>query len=279
MKFVKPEVFLLGKTVLDATAVEAYCKFHGVPEYFDKHFGADALPIEQQSSAVQLTMLAGKRCYKAFVPKLNPNVKKVRDDACTYIDNILDSGHGSVLEHVVFNFGIENISRVFTGELNRHRAGAAISEGSMRYIRFNDIPCCETTLLNTNNHQGEVLSKVVDTRRVFDQVFTAVENGYRQLEEIWAKELDENSAFKHKKAVTSMMRRIVPMGVATGGIWSYNIRSLRHIFGMRCDEPAEEEILTVAVMLLELMRASEPLFFGDFTQNEKGYWRPKYWKV
>lgn len=278
MEFVNPEVFLLGKTVLDPEAVRRYCDFHEVPEYFSKHF-VDQIPPEE-TNGVQLVMLAGKRCYKAFKPKINPNVKKVRESATAYIDNLLDSGHGSVLEHVVYNFAIENVSRVFTGELNRHRVGAAISEGSMRYIRFTNIPCSEpTSLMLFPEDDASLGIKKRDTRKVFEEVFDFVAGKYAALQDIWKEELAEDSKFKDKKAVTSMLRRIIPMGVASGGIWSYNIRSLRHIFGMRCDEVAEEEILSVAIMMLKLMQSADPLFFKDFAKNEKGYWRPKFWKV
>jgi thymidylate synthase (FAD) len=280
MKFVKPKVWLLGKTTLNQEAIKDYCSFHDADEYYKKHFLDENIPSEETDGA-KLVMLAGKRCYRALVPKINPNVSRVRENARQYIDNILDSGHGSVIEHVVYNFGIENVSRVFTGEMNRHRAGAAISEGSMRYIRFTDIPCCETTMLDLENHKNDenVLNKVLQTRECFDRVFATVEKEYEKLEQIWASELSPESKFHYKKAVTSMMRRIVPMGVATGGVWSYNLRSLRHIFGMRCDEAAEEEILVVAVMMLELMLAADPLFFSDFKKNEKGCWRPEFWKV
>jgi flavin-dependent thymidylate synthase len=37
---------------------------------------------------------AGKLCYRAWKPGLNPNVTKVRNDQAAYIRNILDSGHG-----------------------------------------------------------------------------------------------------------------------------------------------------------------------------------------
>ena len=70
--------------------------------------------------------MAAKRCYMSFEAGLNPNVTRVRKDLTEYLDNVLKSGHGSVLEHATYTFAIENVSRVFTGELNRHRAGVGI---------------------------------------------------------------------------------------------------------------------------------------------------------
>ena len=76
-----------------------------------------------------------------------------------------------------------------------------------------------------------------------------------------------------------MMRRIVPMGVATGGVWTLNLRALRHVFDMRCSEAAEEEILLVATKMLNLMRHAEPSLFGDFVTNDNGISTSKYRKV
>ena len=99
------------------------------------------------------------------------------------------------------------------------------------------------------------------------------------LENVWADELAPNSKFANKKQVTSMMRRIVGLGVATGGVWSGNIRALRHVFAMRASAHAEEEMIHVFSRLVKTMAEKEPLLFGDFTQDDNGYWRPKYLKV
>ena len=42
-----------------------------------------------------------------------------------YLDHILEVGHGSVLEHAVWNFVFTGVSRSLTHELVRHRAGWA----------------------------------------------------------------------------------------------------------------------------------------------------------
>ena len=52
---------------------------------------------------------------------------------------MLRSAHGSVLEHANYSFAFRNVSRVFTHELIRHRAGSAFSQESLRYVRLTDI--------------------------------------------------------------------------------------------------------------------------------------------
>src|SRR5438034_11227619 len=51
-----------------------------------------------------------------------------------YIGHILEVGHGSVLEHAVWNLIITGVSRSFTHELIRHRAGFGYSQLSQRYV-------------------------------------------------------------------------------------------------------------------------------------------------
>lgn len=270
MHYVEPEVFLISKPQI----------FHEGTKKWLASLGAEKYEIKPDvSEAENDIMMAAKRCYLSFEPGLNPNVKKVREDAAEYLENILKVGHGSVLEHAYFGFAVEGVSRVFTGEMNRHRAGMAISEGSMRYIRFTDIPYwVPNSILEDETDSEEVRNNKEKTRHLFDEVFTKVEEVYTVLvNEVW--DMDNLPDFKTKKQLTSALRRIIPMGVATGGRWTGNIRALRHIFTMRCAEAAEEEICLVATKMLKIMMQECPLVFGDFYVDEKGFWGPKHLKV
>src|SRR5207247_9321590 len=51
-----------------------------------------------------------------------------------YFQFILEVGHGSVLEHAVWNFIFTGVSRSLTHELVRHRAGFGYSQLSQRYV-------------------------------------------------------------------------------------------------------------------------------------------------
>lgn len=305
------EVFCIGRTVVDEEEVARWMK----------HIGADEFELpdsEAVSNPALLIALAGKRCYMSFQPGLNKNVTRIRQDYVAYFDNVLASGHGSVLEHSVFNLAIEGVSRVFTAEMNRHRAGWAISEGSLRFIRFGDnVPYWEPDSIRgdePNSDSCDQLELMVDellegqydkdvfrtdfddvimpqtslnglaikqalTRRIFKRAFSHQEVAYRAMEMIWADELAPTSKFAGKKQITSMMRRIIGLGVATGGIWSGNIRALRHVFTMRAAPEAEEEMIHVFSRVTKLMVEKEPLLFGDFYTDEQGFWRPKYKKV
>jgi thymidylate synthase (FAD) len=258
-----------------------------VQEWMDRlgveHYDPD---YENKTSAELLTELAGRRCYMSFEPGLNPNVTKIREGIADYIENILKSAHGSVLEHSTYTFAIEGVSRVFTGEMNRHRAGVAISEGSMRYIRFKDMgywlpPSIQSPPLISPMHidLDPIENKKFRTRQVFRKAFEDAEKHYADLQEIWKDELAPESKFKLKKEITSMMRRIVPMGIATGGVWTMNLRAMRHIITLRTSPHAEEEIAFVFSNIFRVLSSIEPNIFGDFEKVEGGFYVPKYVKV
>ncbi len=91
--------------------------------------------------------------------------------------------------------------------------------------------------------------------------------------------LDEQGLkFEEKKHKTSFMRRFAPDGVATGLLWSANIRTLRHTIEARTDKGAEEEIRLVFGQIAEIMRREAPALFADYTV-EDGAWIPRWRKV
>ena len=269
MHNVEIKVFRIGRTQADEDGMREWLEHLGADEYASELFQKDL------TGAELVVGNAAKRCYLSFENSLNPNVTKVRKDWDDYFANILKSGHGSVLEHGTYSYAIEGVSRVFTGELNRHRAGVAISEGSMRYIRFDDVPWWIPSLLTS---EGDEELKA-ETLSVFNEAFKQAEVFYKELCRIWGID-DPNSKmpFAKKKILTSMFRRIIPMGVATGGVWTFNLRALRHVIALRTTPHAEEEIAYVLSLIAKDIVEREPRIFCDFEKTENG-WVPKYEKV
>lgn len=274
-KQVEIKIYNIARIAVDVKAVEEWMKFLGADEFFKEQFNED----KPCNDGALLVALAAKRCYKSFQVGLNPNITKVRKDICEYIDNILASGHGSVLEHAVYTFAIENVSRVFTGEMNRHRAGWAISEGSMRYIRYDEIPYwLPTSLTVQEGDDTDLIIKKEDSQDIFNDIFSEIEDAYKRLCMIWdMDELDKN--FAYKKKMTSCLRRIIPMGIATGGVWTGNLRALRHVIALRTEPAAEEEIFYVFSRIAEIMLQAENFIFKDFSKSKSGGFEPKYSKV
>jgi thymidylate synthase (FAD) len=194
-------------------------------------------------------------------------VTKVRTDHDEYLRNILKQGHGSVLEHVSYSFVFHNVSRVFTHELVRHRAGTAISQESMRYVRLEDI--------------GFWVPEWVDDPEVLEQVsvFLARAEWLQRFLAIKFGLDDPGTPFSEKKHKTSFMRRFAPDGVATGIMWTANVRELRHVIEARTAPGAEEEIRLVFAEVARIMKDEAPALFGDFTEQENGAWVPEWSKV
>jgi thymidylate synthase (FAD) len=260
VKETTPEVELIARPSVDLGALERYLKTVGGESWLNKR-----MEIEPDPNPGQLLIeAAGRLCYRSWEPGLNPNVSRVREDQKEYFLNILRSGHGSVLEHANYSFVLYNVSRVFTHELIRHRAGSAFSQESLRFVRLDEIPFRIPESMEPLRPQ--ILS-IVETLEEF-QVAAADHFG-----------LDEEGIpFHHKKEITSAMRRLAPEGLSTVILWTANVRTLRHTIQMRTDLSAEEELRIVFDKIGRLMVQEAPFLFGDFVV-EDGAWRTEHRKV
>ena len=105
-----------------------------------------------------------------------------------------------------------------------------------------------------------------------------MQENYLRLCELWG--IEKTKSFPTKKKLTSLFRRLIGMGVATGGTWTFNARALRHILALRTSPHAEEEIAMVMGMIGKHIVESEPALFGDFTLDEStGAWVPVNVKI
>lgn len=260
-RFVEPEVFLVSRPEVDYDEVTAYLKLVGNDDWVDN---LDLFSPE----AEDLVEFGGRLCYRSFEPGLNPNVTKVRTDTAEYFKNILKSGHGSVIEHANFSLALHNVSRVLTHELVRHRAGCAISQESMRFVRLTDIPFWMPEWAKEDRELYEECYQVLHMLEKHQRWMT---NHFK---------LDEEGVpFHEKKAKTSFMRRFAPDGVTTSLLWTANIRTLRHVIEVRTAEGAEEEIRLVFDRVASAMKEEVPLLFQDFERQENGSWISLYKKV
>jgi thymidylate synthase (FAD) len=268
MKSVEPEVFLVARPEVDYDGVAAYLREVGGERWLER-IDRDQLDGDQfRSDAQNLAEFAGKMCYRSWEPGLNPNVRRVRDDQVQYLESILRSGHGSVLEHVSFTFVLHNVSRVFSHEVVRHRPGTAISQESLRFVRLDEIPFWFPGWAQAD---AELMTRAA-------ALLKEMESFQGWLAEHFGLD-DEGVPFHEKKHKTSFMRRFAPDGVATGLVWTANIRALRHTIEMRTDTGAEEEIRLVFGKIASIMREEAPALFGDYQVTQDGAWVPGWRKV
>jgi thymidylate synthase (FAD) len=256
-------VHLLSRPAIDDKGVRGWLE--------DLDPGALDWWTAQQGTATDpelLIELAGKRCYKSFTVGANPNVTRIRTEHEAYIGNILHSRHGSVLEHGMFVFGIEGVSRVLTHELVRHRVGTSISQESGRYVRLDDIAFrMPQWVLDNPKLNAMAMELLLDIEEF--QVTAAAEMGLD----------DPGVPFHVKKAITSDMRRFAPDGRLTGLVWGANLRSLRLLIELRTAAGAEEEIRQLFGRIAEIVVDEAPLVFGDFEVGGDGSWAPRNSKV
>ena len=89
---------------------------------------------------VPLIYTACRTCYSELTPEdifgkaLDGEIDQAKMQRL--ISNVIESGHGSTIEHVVFTFGISGVSRTLSHQLVRHRAGVAFDQQSQRYVTF-----------------------------------------------------------------------------------------------------------------------------------------------
>ncbi len=258
-----PQVFLIARPSIDVAGMRAYLQAVGGESWLDLRQGEEG--PEGPSAGELLLEFGGRACYRSWEPGLNPNVSRIRTDRREYFANILRSGHGSVLEHANYSFAFRDVSRVFTHEIVRHRAGSAFSQESLRYVRLTDIGFRVPDALEPVREQ---VLQIVERLEEF-QVSAAKELG-----------IDSDGVpFHVKKEVTSALRRLAPLGLSTDIIWTANARTLRHVIEMRTAEGAEEELRSVFDTVARIMQVEAPSLFQDFVRQDDGSWVPEHRKV
>jgi len=257
---VEPKVFIVAETQPVWFSEQGFLALDDYIKHITKGEGWSGKEGEDYRGPEALVEIMGRSCYKSFGTELNPNITKVRESGLEYLKNIIKVGHGSVLEHSSVSFMFCNVSRVFTHELVRHRVGCAISQESLRFVRLEEIDAWAPT----------VITESEDAMLVFTKTVGACEKAYRVLTSILIK---PDMPFSQKKIITSALRRIAPIGLATNIGWTANFRTLRHVLEMRTDPSAEEEIRKVFSIVGNILCQRYPSIFADYKCNfADGYW-------
>lgn len=263
-----PRMYILGQTALNRMAVKSMIEDLGGD---GKHYINN---MDAPSDGEQLTEVAGRMCYKSFEVGMNENVTRVREGNHTYLENILRSGHGSVLEHASVTVAFIGVSRVFTHEMVRHRAGTAFSQESLRFVRLSQdipfwIPGAFDSLevhIEGGKQAGRNYSKGEIVRREVRDGLNAMSALYRRIGDILGVD-SPGASFARKKKLTSAMRRVAPIGLATNLIMTANHRAWRHIIESRTSAHAEEELRLVILQLARMLKEQYPNMYGDMRET------------
>lgn len=264
----EPKVYLVAKTMLDRAGLGEYLADIGLTE-------DDWFADPRVSDAENLLEIGGRMCYRSWAPwdpakplATNPNVTKVREGNRKYTANVVKSEHGALFEHANVSMIFRDVSRVFTHEMVRHRAGWGYSQESLRYVRLDgDIRFWLPQLVKDQPGATELFEEVVD-------YLSGVQTRLRDLFGI-----EQITNFAQKKLLTSMFRRLAPIGLATTIMATGNLRAWRHVLRMRTETVAEEEIRLVFGKAARVLKREYPNAFFDMTENEAGEWILEHRKI
>ncbi|MDR2073878.1 MAG: FAD-dependent thymidylate synthase [Oscillospiraceae bacterium] len=204
---------------------------------------------------------AAKLCYSPS------KIKEIREKcspqtAASFIRMLSSMGHQSPFEHASFTFGIEGVSRILLAQLTRHRM-ASYSVQSQRYVKETGF----AFVIPPDIFQQEAaLSE-------FNLALKTARESYEKIVSILKKVHTENSISKgieRSKAESVAEKRsiedaryLLPGGIETKIICTFNARSLINFFSNRCCNRAQWEIRTLAEKMLECVIKISPNIFAN----------------
>jgi thymidylate synthase (FAD) len=244
----EPTVYLIGVQTVNAAELERFLTDHGVSWQSDSEVAAEVV-----------TETAGRVCYMSFAkPRPGGNA--------AYLHHIKEVGHGSVLEHGVWNLLFTGVSRSLTHELVRHRSGFGYSQLSQRYV---DESVAEYI-------EPDVIAADPELHAVWLDAIRHVHAAYLKLAEgLNAKLADPAAAAAamlppnpdrttRRKAARQAARSVLPNATETKIFVTANARALRHFLEQRGSAQAEPEIRKLAGKVLDVLQKEAPNLFGDY---------------
>jgi thymidylate synthase (FAD) len=212
-------------------------------------------PVDLPDSS-QLCKTAGQTCYASFGPRRSKN-----DVAAAYFERLTSAGHGSVLEHSNFSFLLYGISRSVTHELVRHRAGAAFSQISQRYVSGSVLRFVERPEYQEDGELHRLFEERADRAAA---EYEAIAEQLLERQEGGASMLTADYKTDARKKVQQTARSLLPNETEAPMVFTGNVRALRHIIEMRADVHAESEIRNLALRIFLCLRTADPILFGDY---------------
>ena len=148
----------------------------------------------------------------------------------------LESGHMSILEHAVYTFKIEGLSRVALAQLTRHRLASFVVQ-SQRYVKLKEPVMVIPESMANSEFYVEVKGIMAEASEL-----------YRRMVEAGIPCEDA--------------RYVLPQAVETDLVMTMNARELLHFFSLRTCNRAQWEIRKVADEMLAICRQVAPVIFG-----------------
>jgi thymidylate synthase (FAD) len=156
------------------------------------------------------------------------------------ISGVIESGHGSTIEHVVFTFGISGVSRTLSHQLVRHRAGVAFDQQSQRYVTYKG----PATMLPATIEDADP-----ELRARYEAQVNGALGVYGDLVDAGIPGEDARFVF--------------PNATRTNLVMTTNLRALIHMSGLRLCTMAQWEIRRLFQLIRQEIFAVSP-FLGSF---------------
>jgi thymidylate synthase (FAD) len=231
-------VYLLGRQTFVEEELARFLEDEGLVFTTDTRVAAEIL-----------AEIAGRTCYMSF--------GKGRKSNREYLENILTSKHGSVLEHAVWCLLITGVSRALTHELVRHRAGFGYSQLSQRYVDESDARYVVPPLYQEN----EAL------RAKWQQTIEYIRKAYIELAEASTEYVQQKypnlGPHDQRKWARQAARSILPNACETKIFVTGNARAWRHFLELRGSVHADTEIRLLAVEVCRALKKESPNLFHD----------------
>ena len=154
------------------------------------------------------------------------------------LEQVMDMGHTSIVEHASFTFAISDVSRSLTHQLVRHRI-ASYSQQSQRYVNLNE----------PNYVTPPKIAKNKQMKKAYDQTMKTIWEEYNKLLEMNIPAEDA--------------RYVLPNATCTNIIVTMNARSLLNFFELRCCLHAQWEIRELANKMLKEVKKAAPVIFKN----------------
>lgn len=182
---------------------------------------------------VRVMALAARLCYTQAMT-IEQVDKGLSDEQCErLLGKVLASRHLSVLEHAVFTFGVEGVSRNFSHQMVRHR-NTSYEQQSLHYTMAGD-----------------------DMEVAMPAGLSMYQRG------LWVKARTE--AFEAYKELVGQgvpreeARHLLPSGVETKLVMTANLRQWLHFVQIRACVVNCQEIIVVAHKAKKLLEAEMPM--------------------
>jgi thymidylate synthase (FAD) len=156
------------------------------------------------------------------------------------VRRVIESGHGSTIEHIVFTFAISGVTRTLSHQLVRHRAGLAFDQQSQRYVNY---------------------------KRPSYMVPGSIADAPDGIHDRFQDEMQGSLAFYEQMLEAGVpgedARFVMPNATRTNLVMTANLRALIHMSGLRLCTMAQWEIRRLFQMVRHEVFSVSP-FLGSF---------------